>query len=71
VNILQRTEVNTEKIKSIGYDASTQLLEVELNSGHIYQISNVPDIVYQGFLYSNSKDAYFSSMFGNDNYLLW
>jgi len=68
---LERTDVNSEKIKSIGYDASTQLLEVELTSGHIYQVTNVPDIVYQGLLYSTSKDDYFSSMFGIDDYLLW
>lgn len=38
---MNRTPVKSSNIKSVGYDASTQTLEVEFGSG-VYQYQGVP-----------------------------
>ncbi|WHH60865.1 KTSC domain-containing protein [Petroclostridium sp. X23] len=65
---MNRQPVNSEKIKSVGYDIDARILEVELSSDLVYQYTDVPDLVYQGLLYSPVKDNYYESMFENGPY---
>jgi hypothetical protein len=39
---MERHSVTSSNVKSIGYDASSSTLEVEFNSGGIYQYYSVP-----------------------------
>jgi hypothetical protein len=41
---MQRTRVSSSSIVSIGYDASSQVLEVQFRSGSVYQYSDVRSI---------------------------
>jgi len=56
-----RTPVTSSNIVSIGYDVDTRTLEVEFNSGAVYQYSNVPEDVYNELISASSIGAYFAS----------
>jgi len=56
---MNRTSVGSSNIRSVGYDAASQTLEVEFHSGGVYQYSGVPEIIYQGFMRAASKGSYF------------
>jgi len=57
-----RTPVESSCIKSIGYDDSKSVLEIEFVSRKVYQYSNVPNTVYSGILMASSKGTYFNIM---------
>jgi hypothetical protein len=58
---MNRVRVVSSNINSIGYDAITRTLEVEFNSGSIYQYSSVPEHEYRGLLSASSKGGYLNS----------
>ncbi len=56
---MQRQPVSSSDLRSIGYDAETQVLEIEFHSGGIYQYSRVPESTWQRLLGAPSKGRYF------------
>lgn len=58
---MDRMQVSSSNILSIGYDPSTQVLEVEFISGAVYQYFNVPEAEYESFLNAGSKGTYFNT----------
>jgi hypothetical protein len=58
---MERTSVNSSNIASIGYDGRSQTLEVEFNSGSIYQYFQVPESLYQGLMRASSHGSYFDA----------
>lgn len=61
---MERTEVKSSQIHSIGYDEQTQTLEVAFKvkadprTVRVYQYRNVPVDVYQNFMAADSKGSY-------------
>ena len=53
-----RTKVESSNIASVGYDGS--ILEIEFNSGAIYQYENVPIRVYDVMMKADSVGKYFN-----------
>jgi len=54
-----RTHVSSSNLKSVGYEPSTNTLEIEfLNSG-LYQYFNVPNRIYTGLMAASSHGSYF------------
>ena len=51
---MNRTQVTSSNIRSIGYDYPTATLEVEFDSGDVYQYFNVPANMYQQFMSASS-----------------
>jgi hypothetical protein len=47
---------------SIGYDSARRILEVEFQSGEVYQYLGVPDSVHRALQEAPSKGRYFHSM---------
>jgi hypothetical protein len=43
----------------VGYDKPTNILEIEFNSGGVYQYYDVPSAVYQGLMNASSHGKYF------------
>lgn len=43
---MQREPVDSEAIRSIGYDIDRRVLEVEFHGGAVYRYFDVPDEVY-------------------------
>jgi YD repeat-containing protein len=44
---MERKKVSSGQIRSVGYDASSQTLEVEMSDGTIWQYSPVPSEVHR------------------------
>jgi hypothetical protein len=55
---MERTPVNSSNVQSVGYDADSQVLEVEFNSGAIYQYAGVPKSEHDALMNSDSKGKY-------------
>jgi hypothetical protein len=62
---MERTPVTSTDICSVGYDIDNQTLEVEFNSGSVYQYANVPLGEYEGLLNADSKGKYFHANIKN------
>jgi KTSC domain-containing protein len=56
---MDRKRVNASTIRSVGYDAGKQLLEVEFTSGSIVQYSGVSPEVHRRFMSSPSPGSFF------------
>ena len=56
---MERKKVNSSQIRSVGYDASAQTLEVELSDGSIWQYSKVPSEVQRRLLAAPSIVSYY------------
>ncbi len=54
---MYRQPVYSSDIRSIGYENGT--LEIEFNSGGVYQYYNVPSSIAQGLLSAQSHGRYF------------
>lgn len=67
---MNRTPVDSSNLASVGYDASSEILEVEFKHGGIYQYSDVPEDVYEELMSASSHGIYFSANIRNDfNYI--
>jgi len=62
---IQRTQVSSEVIKSVGHSSITNTLEIEFNDDRIYQYFHVPRSKYERLLKTTSPDLYFSKIIGN------
>ncbi len=59
---MKKTEVESSVIGAVGY---TRVLEIQFESGRIYQYYDVPEKVYEEMLASDSKGRYFNSHIRN------
>ena len=62
---MERTPVTSSDVRAIGYDADRETLEVEFNTGSVYQYTGVSPGEYEGFLHSDSKGRYFHANIKN------
>lgn len=56
---MDRQAVKSSNLKSVGYDQSTNILEIEFLSGGIYQYFKVPNQIYLALMKATSKGSYF------------
>jgi YD repeat-containing protein len=56
---MERKKISSSQIRSVGYDASAQTLEVELTDGSIWQYSKVPSEVQRRLLAAPSIVSYY------------
>ncbi|HKY34711.1 MAG TPA: KTSC domain-containing protein [Polyangiaceae bacterium] len=54
-----RQVVDSQSLRSIGYDKRTRTLEVEFKSGSLYRYANVPLAVWSDLLQAQSKGRFF------------
>ena len=64
---MERKRVSASTIRSVGYDAGKQLLEIEFSSGNIVQYSGVSPEVHRRFLSSPSPGSFFQDQI-DENY---
>ena len=57
---MRRKAVESTTVRSIGYDVRSKVLEVEFQSGTVYQHFDVPEAVHEEFLAADSKGKYFN-----------
>lgn len=53
-----RHPVSSSNLRSVGYDAASNVLEVEFTTGAIYQYFGVPQSAYLGLMAAGSKGNY-------------
>lgn len=53
-------------MRSVGYEAGSRILEIEFQSGAVYQYFEVPVRVHKGLLQAESKGQYFNSEIRED-----
>lgn len=58
---MERTEVSSSNIESIGYDESKKILEIEFKRGNLYQYEGVPENLFQNLLHASSHGKYFNT----------
>jgi len=56
---MERKRVDASTIRSVGYDAGKQLLEIEFSSGSIVQYSGVSPEVHRRFMSSPSPVSFY------------
>ena len=56
---MERKRVNSNKIKAVGYDAKTRLMEVELRDGTVLAYSGVSQEVHRQFMNAPSPTSYY------------
>jgi hypothetical protein len=57
---MRREAVDSTTVKSVGYESKRQVLEIEFQSGAVYQYLNVPKAVHEGLWRAESKGRYFN-----------
>jgi hypothetical protein len=57
---MQRQAVESTTMQTVGYNQKSQVLEVEFQSGMIYQYLDVPPAIYKELLEAESKGRYFN-----------
>jgi hypothetical protein len=57
---MDRIRVVSSNIRSVGYEESSETLEIEFTSGTIYQYSDIPESEYEGLMNAASKGRYFN-----------
>ena len=53
-------------MRSVGYEARSQILEIEFQSGAVYQYLDVPQKVHEELIGAESKGQYFNSEIRDD-----
>lgn len=57
----KRIEVESNYLRSIGYDSSNQVLEIEMRRGEVYQYLDVPTEIYTELMNAPSHGRYFNA----------
>lgn len=55
---MERTNVRSSNLKSIGYDEETETLEIEFKGGSVYQYTNVPKGIHASLMNASSHGKY-------------
>jgi len=53
-----RQPVSSSNLKSVGYDPTSLVLEIEFRNGNIYQYDGIPEDVYVSFMAASSLGSF-------------
>lgn len=62
---MDREPVISSSIMSVGYDSTSETLEVEFRESGVYQYYNVPQFMYDRMLEASSIGAFFNAEIKN------
>ncbi|MFC3549586.1 KTSC domain-containing protein [Lysobacter cavernae] len=62
---MKREPVDSEVLRSIGYDPDTGVLELEFDGGTVYRYFDVPARLYAGLMTARSHGEFFSDYIRN------
>jgi hypothetical protein len=65
---MERDQVSSTNLASVGYDPTTQVLEIEFHSGGVYQYVGVPAALYEGLMAASSHGSYFHQFIKKGGY---
>ncbi len=55
---MDRVQVSSSNLESVGYDEDSQTLEIEFKNGNIYQYFDVPSQIFDGIVNADSPGGY-------------
>ena len=58
---MRRKSVDSTTMRSVGYEAKSRILEIEFDSGAVYQYLGVPTRIYDDLMRAESKGRYFNN----------
>lgn len=58
---MDREQVSSSNLDSVGYDADNETLEVEFKNGRVYQYFNVPPFMHERLMQSDSIGKFFNA----------
>ena len=56
---MERKRVNSSKIRGVGYESKSQLLEIEFSDGRVLQYRGVSQEVHRQFMAAPSPTSFF------------
>lgn len=56
---MERKRVNSSRLRSVGYDEKSRVLEVEMSNGQVFQYTGVYPEVYRGFMAAPNPTTFF------------
>lgn len=56
---MDRENIDSSMLRSIGYDANSSILELEFNSGSVWQYYDFPESLWYEFEVAESKGSFF------------
>jgi non-ribosomal peptide synthetase component F len=62
---MNRTPVNSSNLRSVGYTSNTRILEIEFNTGTVYEYYDVPENIYQQLMAASSHGKFFHAYIKN------
>ena len=62
---MNRDPVSSSNIRSVGYDADSQTLEIEFSSGAIYKYYNVGSDLFEQLMIAASKGQFLNTYIRN------
>jgi hypothetical protein len=68
---MHRTPVESDAIRSIGYDREAMILEIEFADGAVYQYLRVPADVHDAFMSAESKGKFFQQSIRDNYQTVW
>ena len=66
IRLVKRKPLESRTIRSVGYVARRQILEIEFQSGAVYQYLDVPQKVHEELIGAKSKGQYFNREIRDD-----
>lgn len=58
---MNRVSVNSDRFRTVGYDAVTRQMEVEFRNGQCYLFNDVPMGLYDNFMRAEDMGAYYDT----------
>ncbi|MBU3185630.1 KTSC domain-containing protein [Clostridium estertheticum] len=58
---MQRVKVSSSNIHSIGYELTSNILEVQFLTGSVYQYYNVPSLIHSSLMSASSHGSYLAA----------
>jgi len=65
---MEREEVSSSHVVSVGYDPNEQVLEIQFRGGAVYQYLGVEESTYNALMESGSKGGFVRSVLSGYNY---
>ena len=63
---MERKRVNSNKIRAVGYDSKSRVLEVELRDGTVLAYSGVSQEVHRQFMNAPSPSSYYEDKIADE-----
>ncbi len=57
---MRRERVESDALRSVGYDPDRRILEIEFAAGTVYRYFDVPEALYAGLMTAASHGEFFS-----------